>query len=109
MNLDIQIGLNVTTARIARHMSQEAMAEAMRRSGWKWSQATAWAVESGKRPLRLSEAASLAAILSVEITDFLVEPQVTERPQPVRGNSTHLARIRELEAELAAAKDRPPR
>lgn len=39
----------------------------MRDMGWKWSQATVWSVESGKRPLRLAEAQDVASILEVPL------------------------------------------
>lgn len=38
----------------------------MRTRGWKWSQATVWAVEKGERPLRLAEAEDLVSILRQE-------------------------------------------
>lgn len=106
VSLDDRIGLNVTVARVDRHMSQGALGEAMRRAGWKWTQATVWSVESGRRPLRLSESTTLTGILGIGIGDLLLEPRSTERPQPARGSSTHLARIRELEAELDATRNR---
>jgi len=44
-------------------MSQQSLATAMRERGWRWSQATVWAVESGERPLRITEAADVVEIL----------------------------------------------
>ena len=45
--------------------SQQSVADAMRHRGWRWSQATVWSVETGRRPLRLAEARDLAEILGV--------------------------------------------
>lgn len=42
-------------------LSQTELADKMRAAGFKWSQATVWSVESGERPLRLSEAIAVAA------------------------------------------------
>lgn len=46
----------------------------MRERGWKWSQATVWAVEKGDRPLRLAEANDLAAILKKSVAAFMYSP-----------------------------------
>lgn len=70
---DQWIGRNVATYR--GEMSQQALADAMRERGWKWSQATVWSVEKGERPVRLSEAFDLAAVLSLPDFGVLgVEP-----------------------------------
>lgn len=58
-------------------MSQAALAAAMRERGRSWGQATVWAVESGKRALKLSEAEDLAGVLDVdlhELTRLPLEP-----------------------------------
>lgn len=52
-------------------MSQNDLAEKMRAAGWKWTQATVWSVESGKRPLRLAEARTLAEILKTDLARLL--------------------------------------
>jgi hypothetical protein len=59
---DVRIGRNLAQWRGQR--TQVALADEMRARGWKWSQATVWAVEKGERPLRLAEAADLTVILS---------------------------------------------
>ena len=46
----------------------------MRERGWKWSQATVWAVEKGDRPLRLAEANDLGAILKKPVGAFMYSP-----------------------------------
>lgn len=60
---DDQIGKNLT--RLRGEMSQAELAERMRERGYKWSQATVWSVEKGERPLRLTEAEDIAAVLGV--------------------------------------------
>lgn len=104
-------------------MSQQQLADRMRQYGWKWSQATVWAVEKGDRPLRLFEAKDVAAILGVQLGDLmdsgdaadrlrkklaLVESQIDRidpRLRDLRSTATGLRRrIRELEnAEARAA------
>ena len=54
-------------------MTQQAMANAMRERGWKWSQATVWSVDTGERPLRLAEAKDLAEVLGVDVTALLYD------------------------------------
>jgi hypothetical protein len=62
--------------------SQEAVAAAMRARGQvKWSQTTVWSVETGTRPLRLNEAADLAAVLDADVTDFLADPATVALPK----------------------------
>jgi hypothetical protein len=70
---DIHIGKNLTSRRGVR--SQHALARAMRNRGWKWSQATASAVENGERPLKLAEAIDLADELHVRLEDLIQEPE----------------------------------
>lgn len=60
---DVQVGRNIAAYRAGR--SQQWLADAMRSFGWKWSQATVWAVEKGERPLRLSEALDVAMLLGM--------------------------------------------
>lgn len=67
--MDRQIGRNVAAFRDER--SQKEVAEAMRQLGWKWSQATLWAIEKGERPLRLAEAKDLAQVLGAQSQNFL--------------------------------------
>jgi transcriptional regulator with XRE-family HTH domain len=62
---DEQIGRNLAKFREERGKSQKDLADAMKSAGWKWSQATVWAVEKGDRPLRLAEAEDVASILEM--------------------------------------------
>lgn len=73
-DVDKRIGEAVLTQR--GHMAQQTLADAMRERGHKWSQATVWSVEKGERPLRLSEAGSVAEVLGVRIED-LIDPSPT--------------------------------
>jgi hypothetical protein len=65
--------------------TQQAVADEMRRRGWRWSQATVWSVEKGERALRLAEADDLAAVLgTVSVHSFLTEPVSAHIQQGVR-------------------------
>lgn len=65
---DALIGQNVTAFRGSR--SQQSLADAMRARGHRWSQATVWGVEKGKRPISLAEAVDLAEILGIQIHEL---------------------------------------
>ncbi len=91
---DQRIGRNV--AELRGDMSQQAVAKAMRERGWKWSQATVWAVEKGERPLRLAESSDLVDILGARSFDLLDSPSGTR----IR-KAAH--KVRESFKELAAA------
>lgn len=62
-------------------MSQKELADKMREKGHKWVQSTVWSVESGTRPLRLTEAEDLAEIFGegTEGLVRLVDPAGTYR------------------------------
>ncbi|MDP5226640.1 MULTISPECIES: hypothetical protein [Arthrobacter] len=66
---DKQIGKNLATLRGER--SQQDVASQMRALGYKWSQATVWAVEKGERPLKVVEAVALAGLFSKTLDDLL--------------------------------------
>lgn len=77
-------------------MSQQALAESMRSLGWKWSQATVWSIEKGERPLRLAEAADVAAIVGIDVRDFLLDPVVASYGQEL--SDAHEGQVKGLEA-----------
>lgn len=74
---DEEIGRNVV--RLRGTITQKDLAERMRERGWKWSQATVWAVEKGDRPLRLAEAEDLSDILGVPSWQALSGTDVQSR------------------------------
>lgn len=81
---DKQIGERLQVLR-GSTISQAGLAEAMRARGHeKWSQATVWSIESGRRPLRLAEASALASILNTEVDDFLLSTEANKTVQLLR-------------------------
>lgn len=79
---DEQIGKRLNALR--GDMSQAALAAAMADRGHKWSQATVWSVETGKRPLRLAEAQDVSAALDVSVTELLRKDRVEEAARAAR-------------------------
>lgn len=71
---DAAIGSTVHRLRTGRGLSQQDIADAMRERGWKWNQTTAWSIEADRRPLRLSEAVDLAAVLGTTVEGLLQSP-----------------------------------
>lgn len=65
------IGRQVSMLRQIQGWSQRDLAEKMRAYGYQWSQATITRLESATRPIRLNEAADLAALFGVPVTYFL--------------------------------------
>lgn len=95
MATDEQIGANLI--RIRNGMSQKDLADAMRVRGFKWSQATVWAVEKGERPLRLTEAEGLGVVLRINPDLLLATPDELD----LHADVVDLANLLEEIAELA--------
>lgn len=93
------VGEKVKAFREAARMSQQDLANSMRASGFKWAQATVWNVESGDRPLRLTEAAGVAKHCGVDPAAFFGESHVA----PSTDAGIHLA-IRTLQGLLKGSK-----
>ena len=66
------IGGNLAKLRQQSGLTQEDVAGQMRNKyGYKWSKATVWAVESGERPLKLTEAQDVLKCLGLDWIVFL--------------------------------------
>jgi CRISPR/Cas system-associated exonuclease Cas4 (RecB family) len=101
---DRQIGR--TMAILRGDKTQQAVADEMRKRGWRWSQATVWSVEKGERPLRLAEAEDLAAVLGTpSVHAFLTEPIGAYIQQGVRRASNAYRAIVESVWECLDAQD----
>jgi len=86
--------------------TQQAVADEMRRRGWRWSQATVWSVEKGDRALRLAEAEDLAEVLgTVSVHSFLTEPVGAHIQQGVRRVTNAYRAIVESVWECLDAQD----
>lgn len=64
-DIDKRVGANLKEFRGS--MSQAVLAGKMTDKGFKWSQATVYEVERGARPLKLSEAITVARIIDVDL------------------------------------------
>lgn len=71
---DDRIGSRVAQLRTAAGLKQSDLSAMLRRAGLNWSQATLSKVESGQRPVRLSEATVLADALDVDLSALLSNP-----------------------------------
>lgn len=90
---DVQIGERLQALR-GPVISQAGLANAMKERGHdKWSQATVWSVEQGKRPLRLTEAAALAEILQAEVGDLLQSSEASKTMDRIRDALVEVDRI----------------
>jgi transcriptional regulator with XRE-family HTH domain len=69
-------GERIREIRTARHLTQAALAKAMKALGYSWLQTTVAKTEAAERPLRLNEATDLAGVLGVEV-GYLLTPPLT--------------------------------
>lgn len=95
-----------TMAILRGDKTQQAVADEMRKRGWRWSQATVWSVEKGERALRLAEAEDLADVLgTVSVHSFLTEPVGAHIQQGVRRVTNAYRAIVESVWECLDAQD----
>jgi transcriptional regulator with XRE-family HTH domain len=77
-DIDQNIAANLRAYREAGSISQEELAQRMTDRGFGFSQATIWKIESGQRPVKVSELVALADSLGVMLaTDLTDEPEMT--------------------------------
>ncbi len=69
-------GERIREIRLARHLTQAALAKAMQALGYNWIQTTVAKTEAAERPLRINEATDLAGVLGVEVS-YLLSPPLT--------------------------------
>jgi transcriptional regulator with XRE-family HTH domain len=93
-------GARIREIRIARHMTQAALAKAMQALGYNWLQTTAAKTEAAERPLRLNEATDLAGVLGVEV-GYLLTPPLTGLTA-VSQDLRELLRLEEVAEQLDA-------
>jgi transcriptional regulator with XRE-family HTH domain len=86
-NTEATFGQSIRILRQARGWSQGDLAEAMRSSGFDWQQSTASKTEQATRPVRLNEAAALAALFRVPLAVMV---------QPVQSDVERYAETRRL-------------
>ncbi|WOX09164.1 helix-turn-helix transcriptional regulator [Streptomyces sp. N50] len=68
------VGRRVKALRLARGWSQQELATRMKDQGQPWRQTTVAKTEAADRPIRVNEAASLAAVFGITISDLLTVP-----------------------------------
>ena len=97
---DERFGSNLRVIRERRGISQADLARVMSERGISWAQQTVAQTEAGKRPMRLSEAAALAAILQTPLDRFMLAGQEASELEAVL---TAGARLRERWERAAQA------
>jgi transcriptional regulator with XRE-family HTH domain len=65
------LGKRLWELRIARNLSQVALAEDMTKRGFPWHQMTVYRIEDGRQAIRFGEALALAEIFGVELNSLL--------------------------------------
>ncbi|MGH3745787.1 MAG: helix-turn-helix domain-containing protein [Micromonosporaceae bacterium] len=97
------LGESLRSLRTARGMSQEDVAQMMALAGFSWHQTTVAKTESGSRPVRVNEAAALAAQFGVWVDDLIFArcgvPRVHQSPR----TETSAERFRRLHDEARNA------
>jgi transcriptional regulator with XRE-family HTH domain len=93
-------GERIREIRIARHLTQSALATAMNALGHSWHQTTVVKTEVAGRPLRLNEVTDLAGILGVEVS-YLLTPPLTGL-LAVSQDLRELLRLAEIAKQLDA-------
>jgi len=68
--IERQFGARLREIRTNKKIPQAALAARMTALGWTWHQSTVHRVEAGSQPVRLGEAASLAAILATDLNSM---------------------------------------
>ena len=68
---DAAIGRNLQRIRTEANCTQDELAKEMRSLGYKWSKTTVWSIETGERPLKLSEAQDLLKCLGYDWISYL--------------------------------------
>lgn len=99
MKSDVEVGAQVRQRREGSLLSQQDLAAAMRTRGYKWSQATVWSVESGERPLRLSEAVDVANCCGFDPALFLGD-HAPATNEAARGVSMSIKALQDLLEKL---------
>ena len=103
---DGRIGARVRRSREIAGRTQTEVAEEMRGVGFSWRQSTVWSVETGARPLRLSEAAELSDLVGFDLREIAYGVKPDDRAESVRlacAELSHLQRF--IERRLANPVD----
>ena len=89
-SIDERVGVNLRAYREAAGLSQEELAQRMVERGFGFSQATVWKIESGNRPVKVSEAVAFADALDLRGWQSLTQDPTQARHQ-VQINHWHRA------------------
>lgn len=102
-SIDERVGVNLRAYREAAGLSQEELAQRMVERGFGFSQATVWKIESGHRPIKISEAVALADALQLRGWNSLTQDPTQARHQVQLQQWHHAAYAAFGEIKRAAA------
>jgi transcriptional regulator with XRE-family HTH domain len=88
-DIDQNIAENLRTHREACNISQEDLAQRMADRGFGFSQATIWKVESGQRPVKVTELVALADALELRAWDLTTEPEAARHTAQLQRANRH--------------------
>jgi transcriptional regulator with XRE-family HTH domain len=97
------LGQRLRTLREEVGMTQAHLAAAMTRQGFPMHQTMIGKVEGNQRPVRVNEAAALAAILGFTLADLLADPDLNAETSALR-DELRQATARRLDAEAQYAQ-----
>lgn len=105
------VGQNLQLLRKAAGLSQADLAEHLSARGYPFAQQTVLKVEKGTRPLKLDEAAQIADVVGVTISDLFSPPGTPGRGEAIRQQLICLGRehaaeqgVRDAEQALTEAR-----
>lgn len=103
-DIDQNIATNIREYREARHLSQDELAQQMTVRGFGFSQATIWKIETGKRPVKVSEAAAFADALGLPGWSYLTaEPKASRHSARLQAYNRRAADAYEALKDAAEA------
>lgn len=103
-NIDQNVATNLRAFRDRGGLSQEELAQRMSERGFGFSQATVWKIESGQRPVKISEAVALSDALELpRWIDLTAEPDVSRHHADLTAANRRTNQAHAVLKEAAAA------
>lgn len=98
------LGVQARAYREKLGMTQDEVADAMNARGFSMRQSTIAKIEGAQRPVRVSEAVALAAVLHADLADLLADPAQHDVLASARAEEREIAgQLRQARNELTAS------
>jgi transcriptional regulator with XRE-family HTH domain len=102
--IDRHVAANLRYLREKAGLSQGELAQRMSDHGFGFTQATVWKIESGQRPVKLSEAVALSHALQLSPwINLVAEPEVTRHQADLTAASRRVSAAHDVLKEAAKA------